>query len=282
MVRRDADGRGGASALSRASACVASPAGGSPVPAGLTAPGSRSTVTGEIGLAEAGRQKPMPRQRPSGGEQARGPQLEVKPAASKDLQSVGRAAHFTAKATSTARASKLAVDHGGVWGAARVQGEARNTRDPSASPSSRQARPYKPSAKSERAQRESEGLVVPMMIATNNAIGGKGPCFGHARQEGKREGMAGTTGSNNPAAHTCGVQVRQPQRELWSRAKRWLLLLERREKRARGDARPCLHAGRKETPTQARSGRPSVSRVREIRTHGLKGGPALSSMTHII
>jgi hypothetical protein len=28
--------------------------------------------------------------------------------------------------------------------------------------------------------------------------------------------------------------------------------------------------------------RSPVSRVREIRTHGLKGGPALSLMTHVI
>ena len=45
-----------------------------------------------------------------------------------------------------ARASSPA----GVGGAARVQGEVRNTRDPSASPSSRQGGSYKPKAKVER------------------------------------------------------------------------------------------------------------------------------------
>jgi RNA-directed DNA polymerase len=74
-------------------------------------------------------------------------------------------------------------------------------------------------AKSSTAQRESEGLVVPMMVATNNATGGKGPCFGHARSEGKREGMAAKSGPNYPDARMCDVQVREPQRELWVWAK---------------------------------------------------------------
>jgi len=45
-------------------------------------------------------------------------------------------------------------------GADRVQRVKRNTRDPSARPESWQARSYKPKAKSRRAQRESEGIVV--------------------------------------------------------------------------------------------------------------------------
>ena len=32
----------------------------------------------------------------------------------------------------------------------------------------------------------------------NNAPGGKGPCFGQAGDESKREGMAGTARSNHP------------------------------------------------------------------------------------
>ena len=55
---------------------------------------------------------------------------------------------------------RRASDLGGVGGAARVQGEVRNTRDPSAQPSSRQGGSYKPKAKASAAQRESEGIVV--------------------------------------------------------------------------------------------------------------------------
>jgi RNA-directed DNA polymerase len=171
-------------------------------------------------LARAGRRKPVSRREPCSGEQARGPQHEVKPAASTHLQSGSRAAHFTAKATSAALVSERVVDPGGVRGAARVQGEARNTRDPSASPSSGQGAPYKPRAKSAAAQRESEGIVVPVMAATNNAVGGKGPCGGQVEGGGKRKGMAGTTGPNSPGGRTPVDNVRRLQRRLWAAAKR--------------------------------------------------------------
>ena len=78
----------------------------------------------------------------------------------------------------------------------------RNTRDPSARPSSRQGSSYKPKAKASAAQRESEGIIVPTRGATNNAPGGKGPCGGRVGKEGKREGMAGKTGSNHPDGHS--------------------------------------------------------------------------------
>ena len=213
-------------------------------------------MRGEIFDIKAERRKPDPWQQPCGGEQARGPQHEVKPAASTEQQSESRAAHVTAKATSIALVLERAIDLGGVWGAARVQGWMRNTRDPSALQQSGQSCSYKPKAKSSNAQRESEGRVVPMKVATNNATGGKGPCFGHARQEGKREGMAAKSGPNDPGARTCVVQVQQPRRELRVTAKR------------RGDS--SAHAA---------SGGPSASRVREIRKHGLKGGPAFSPLS---
>ena len=163
-----------------------------------------------------------------GREQARGPQHEVKPAASTEKQSESRAAHVTAKATSVARAPKLATDLGGVLGAARVQGKARNTRDPSARPVSGQSESYKPKAKSTAVQRESEGIVVPESGAqaerTNavkkNAAGGKGPWSGRADGAGKREGMAGKTGPNDPGGRRPCDKVRRLQRQLWAAAKR--------------------------------------------------------------
>ena len=109
---------------------------------------------------------------------------------------------------------------GGVWGAARVHGEERNTRDPSAQPSSGQRGSYKPKAKASAAQRESEGTVVVTRAATNNAAGGKGPCGGHVGGAGKREGMAGKTGPNHPDGRESVDKVRQLQRRLWSAAKR--------------------------------------------------------------
>ena len=113
-----------------------------------------------------------------------------------------------------------AVGLGGVWGAARVHGEERNTRGPSARPGSGQRASYKPPAKTSAAQRESEGTVVVTSLATNNARGAKGPCGGNVGNARTREGMTGTTGSNHPERRTSLDKVRQLRRRLWSVAKR--------------------------------------------------------------
>jgi RNA-directed DNA polymerase len=210
-----------------ASRCI-SPAGASPVPGSVGAPGSRPQASGGDPCARAGRRKPDSRPLPRGGEQARGPQPYVKPAASTEEQSEGRADHFTAKAPPGALDPKRALGLGGVWGVARVHGAVRNTRDPSAQPSSGRRAPYKSTTKSATVQRESEGIVVPKSgafatrtnAATNNAAGGKGPCGRHANGAGKRKGMAGTTGPNDPGGPRPREHVRQLQRRLWVAAKR--------------------------------------------------------------
>src|SRR5229473_2889611 len=127
MVRREEAKQDNADA----SRCV-SPAGVSPASASVGAPSSRPQASGEIPVARAGRRKPLTRK------QARGPQLKVKPAASTHLQPGSRAAHVTAKAMSAARGSEEGgvAGLGGVGGAARVQGDMRNTRGPSVRPES--------------------------------------------------------------------------------------------------------------------------------------------------
>ena len=167
-------------------------------------------------MARAGRRKPLRRK------QARGPQHEVKPAASTDLQPESRAAHVTAKAMSAARASGVAgaAGLGGVGGAARVQGDARNARDPSARPESGQGAGYKPKAKARAVRRKSEGIVVATMAVANNAAGAKGPWGGNAGEAGTREGMTGTTGSNYPEGRKPRDRVRHLRRRLWIAAKR--------------------------------------------------------------
>jgi hypothetical protein len=270
MVRREAAVGSSLSGGWSVAACCIVPAGASPVPVSAGAPGSRPQVPGEIPVARAGRREPLRR------EQDRGPQLEVNPAASSQKQSGSRAAHVTAKATSRTPEPERVRGPGGVRGAARDQGTKRNTRGPSALPSSRQGGSYKPKAKASAAQRESEGVVVPSIAATKNAAGGKGPCFGHAREEGKREGMAGRSGPNHPDGLKPNVQAREPRRELWAAAKR---------RPAR--CFPVVHPVRSDVPSvagervrgsavHALQRRPSVSRVREICTHGLKGGPTPS------
>jgi RNA-directed DNA polymerase len=167
-------------------------------------------------MAQAECQKPLRR------EPARGPQRYVKPAASTELQPESRADHVPAKAMSAASQSGVvhATGLGGVWGAARVHGDERNTRGPSARPGSGQRGSYKPTAKSSRAQRASEGGVVPRIVAANNATGGKAPWGGHVVGAGTCEGMSGRTGTNSPGGRSPIDKVQQLQRRLWVAAKR--------------------------------------------------------------
>lgn len=112
------------------------------------------------------------------------------------------------------------MDLSGVGGAARSQGAMRNRRGPSGQPSSGQGGSYKPKVKASTVQRESEGTVVPSMAATNNEVGGKDPCGGSGRDEGKREGMDGRTVPNHPRGRRSPDKVRELQRCLWAGAKR--------------------------------------------------------------
>jgi hypothetical protein len=160
MVRREVVADLSASLGRTDIACCASPAGASPVPVGVGAPGSRPRIVkGDLRI-QAGCQEPEKWREPRIGERTRGPQREVKPATSTDLQPGGRADHVAAKATPEAGVPKLASGSGGVRGAARVSGEEWNTRDPSAWPMSRRGSSYKPKVKANTAQRESEGIVV--------------------------------------------------------------------------------------------------------------------------
>ncbi|MGH3804659.1 MAG: group II intron reverse transcriptase/maturase, partial [Pseudonocardiaceae bacterium] len=81
--------------------------------------------------------------------------------------------------------------------------------------------------KSGGAQRESDGVVVPVIVVSN-AVRGKGPDFGHVSGAGKRGGMAGTARSNHPGGQPRPVvlhrlapvgKVRELQRKLWAAAK---------------------------------------------------------------
>jgi RNA-directed DNA polymerase len=79
-------------------------------------------------------------------------------------------------------------------------------------------------------QRESDGVVVPLIGVQHNAPGGKGPNFDHAGEAGKCEGMAGVSRSNSPGGLSPAVageeplsfspvKVRELQRALWAAAK---------------------------------------------------------------
>jgi hypothetical protein len=115
MVRREAEESLGIGAKS---ARCAFPADASPASVSTGAPSSRPQGNGGDPVARAGRQKPARRRKPLSGEQAHGPQHEVKPAASTKKQSGSRAAHVTAKATLPAGVPEPVGGPGGVGGAA--------------------------------------------------------------------------------------------------------------------------------------------------------------------
>ena len=124
----------------------------------------------------------------------------MKLAASKESQSGSRAAHVTAKATSsTKRSGGIVEDSRGVWSAARVQGEARNTGDPSAQPRVRGTRTDQAEGQAIAVQRKSEGIVVPAKAAPQNAAGGKGPWGGHGTGSRNDKGMVEARAGGNPS-----------------------------------------------------------------------------------
>ena len=214
MVRReDSEPTGGRPTEQEAESRCTSPAGESPARVIAGEPGSRPPPEAEMSTGEAWRQKPHSKRK-----QVRGPQHEVKPAASTELQWEGRAAHVTAKATPAARESGWAEGFPGVLGAARGQGEERNTRDPSAQRQSPQVASNKSMTKWADVQRKSEGSTVPMMAAQKNATGGRGPWGGSVDEAGKREGLAETP--KHPLMREQTEEVPQLRRRLWAAAKR--------------------------------------------------------------
>ena len=92
-----------------------------------------------------------------------------------------------------------------------------------------------------------------MMVAQNNVTGGKGPCFSHADEETRREGLPRV----NEAKHPFG-----PEPVVLSKAL---------------DSIAQLRGAAKSKVTHAVRRGLSVSRMREIRTYGLNGGPARDS-----
>jgi hypothetical protein len=250
MVRREGIAAVRAGTSGEGMPCCIFPAGESPDRVIAGELGSRPPPEVERPTGEAWCRKP-PTARAVGWEQERGPQHQVKPAASSQLQSGSRAEHVAVKATQGAGKSGYAPSPGGVWGAARVQGTMRNTRGSSAPRVMPQSCLDKLMAKRGAAQRESEGAVVLVRTVQKNTVGGKGPCFSRAGEARRREGMTGDAVSNNPAG--------QPL----------------------GDKAPCLRdqlqGAAKPMVAQAVRRGLSVSRMREIRTYGLSGGPASGS-----
>jgi hypothetical protein len=158
-------------------------------------------------------------------------------------------------------------DTPGVGEGARSEGLVRNRRGPPRRPTSGEGGGYKPKVKCHRAGRESEGLVVPWMAPTRTVLEGRGPALVASVEEGKGEGMPAR--ANSPT-----VKARRPRSRLFIAAKRPLTVLgsvfpSHRRAGLTTPSRPRPERGTKRANDMRR---PSVSRVRETRMHGLKGG----------
>ena len=168
-------------------------AGGSPVPVGTGAPGSRPRFVVETRRAERGVKSLFGGSKCAGRSVKRTLQpRQIHNGRAEPLMSRRRPCPASPGPGSARRVSS------GVREAARAHSLVRNRRDPSAWPSSGKDQGYKPMVKSFGGQRESDGVVVPLIGVQHNAPGGKGPDFDHAGDAGKREGMTGVISVQPP------------------------------------------------------------------------------------
>jgi hypothetical protein len=251
------------------------PAGGSPVPVGAGAPGSRPQSRGEIPAAKQGVESLF------GGNKRAGCDCSL------DKFTMGEPSR-SCHGEGHVRQSMLRTRHGGSprgtgsWTRARSDHGTRETRLPGLVSEDRSCQPM---VKSSGGQRESEGVVVVRSGVQKNAPGAKDPRFDRVGRGCKRKGMAGETGPNHPAGHKPGERgsshmalVEAPRVAEARGTRSWLWAVAKCSQRSSrcaswprwGDspwaASPyVLCSARVATP-----GRSSVSRVRENRTHGLK------------
>lgn len=122
---------------------------------------------------------------------------------------------------------------------ARTHSVVRSRRDPSAWLSSGKDQGYKPMVKAFGGQRESDGVVVPLIGVHHNAPGGKGPDFDHAGGVGKREGMTGVSRSNYPGGRSFVVADGEPLSFSPVNARQLQLMLRAAAKQSEGR---CFHA----------------------------------------
>src|SRR5690348_5083054 len=120
MVRREGNVEEIAEATAEAEPCCTVPAGESPAAVIAGEPRSRPAPEAKRPTGEARCQEPSAA-KAARGRQQRGPQHQVKPAASSQKQSESRTEHVPVKATQRAGESGYARSLGGVWGAARAE-----------------------------------------------------------------------------------------------------------------------------------------------------------------
>jgi hypothetical protein len=159
--------------------CCIELTGASPVAVSAEAPRSRPRAWEEIPPSEWGVKSPRRVVRLDGGEQIRRPSIKrtLQPREI-NTRKVGLAEPLMSRRRQqTASGNGATQDARGVERTACGDSSMRNRRDPSRLLRLGKGGPYKPTAKAERAGRESEGFIVPMKPA--KAGRGKEPCFGY-------------------------------------------------------------------------------------------------------
>jgi len=252
------------------------PAGESPVRVGVGAPGSRPQSRGETPAAERGVESLF------GGSKRAGCDCSLVKGA---MGEPSRSCHGEGHVCRVEFRSRRRVLPGyGKLHARTVWSGTWETRLPSLVSKDRS---YKPRAKSSGGQRESEGVVVVMIGVQNNAPGAKGPCFDRACVGSERQGMAARlmrsnypggrrsvepTASEMACSATCRLVARaRPRGRLWVAAKRSQDPAPRVKQSRWGDSLRAARGRWVPGGCVAAPGRSSASRVRENRTHGLKG-----------
>lgn len=233
-------------------------------------PRSRLRASGEIPPSERSVESPGVAVRRALGKQSCGPNVSesLQPREIGTERQGGRADHVPAKATDCgAVASGDPQDTLGVREGARSEGLVRNRRDPIRRPTSGEGGGYKPKVKCHRAGRESERLVVPWMAPTTTSPEGRGLALVVLAVRGKGEGMP--FGANN-----LFVKARELGNELSVTAESAVTngaAIDSQEL-PRLTSSGWMAAALDHVLDACDTGRPSVSRVLEIGTHGLRGG----------
>jgi hypothetical protein len=251
------------------------PAGESPVRVGVGAPGSRPQSRGEIPAAERGVKSLF------GGSKRAGCDCSL---VKFTTEEPSRSCHGEGHVRRVEFRSVRRVLPG--YGKLHARMVWFGTRETRLSSLVSKDRSYKPMVKSSGGQRESEGAVVVLIGVQNNAPGAKGPHFDRACVGSERKGMTARQmrpnhpGGRKPAVPvasemaqvtTCPAARAQPRGRLWEAAKQPRSRTLRAEWSRWGDSPWAARCRAMPVGCVAVPGRSSVSRVRENRTHGLKG-----------
>ncbi|HAL25414.1 MAG TPA: hypothetical protein DCP25_01555 [Chloroflexi bacterium] len=112
-------------------------------------------------------------------------------------------------------------------------------------------------AKSSVAQRESAGVVVPVIGLHQHAPGGTGPCAGHACAPGTGAGMVRTAGAHYPTGISPSDHGRRPERTLSLAAEPPPIA-----------AVACSHHDRRDVRWETGRSRPALSHMPQVQTIG--------------